>query len=85
MGKPLTNREVYEATKAQLQRMTNDAIRYFAEVYEEKLSKEQLKLFEDNIVRDTLQGIPRGILEQANRSFGGEDAPTVEYLFGLEH
>ncbi len=80
----LTNAEVRGAIESLLHRISNDVIQYFAEVYEEELPKDRLRLLEDNIVRDILNKIPREILEQANTSIGGEDAPPVDYLFGMD-
>lgn len=81
----LTHGEVLEATKSLLHRMASDSLQYFSEVYEKKLDEGMAHLLEENMVHSILDAIPLDIINLANTSVGGENAPSVEYLFGIDH
>ena len=71
----LTNGEVYEATKAQLHRMTDEALHYYAKVFLTNCSDEKLKLLEDNIVRSLVEEMTRRTLRLAYKGISKSHAP----------
>lgn len=80
----LTNGEVLDATRSLLHRLSSDAIQYFAEIYERELKDNMDVVIEENIVNTVLNEVTREVLELANKAIGGEDAPPVDYLLGLD-
>lgn len=80
----LTNGEVYRAAEAMLQRVSAEAVLFFADVYGGDMPRERRKVIEDNIVNTVMRKLPREVLEQANMAMGGEDAPSIEDMFDIK-